>query len=112
MRETLVNVALSLAAIMVASIGGAAQGRAQLGTLEVNGRTGEASVIRSGGYTFVEVGGLAQIANGSLSFRGTQIILILPGGNAGAVSQPAPELVVAATPTNPNALSREFMKAG
>jgi hypothetical protein len=85
-----------------------AQTPPQMGTVEVNGKTGEASLIRSGGNTYVEVGALTQIANGSLSFRGNRIVLSFPGAPAGAAAQePAPS----PAPQDPDALSRNFMKA-
>jgi len=79
---------------------------AQDATLIVNGQTGKAAVIQQNGRTFVDVAALAQIANGSLSFKGNTIALTLPPGNGASAPSATPS---AADDTT---LSREFMKAG
>jgi len=55
-------------------------------TVVVNGQSGKASIIQDNGRTYIDVGALAQIAQGSLSFSGKQIVLTIPpaSGNASA----------------------------
>lgn len=69
------------------------QAQNQTATIVVNGQSGKAPVIQGNGRTYVDVGALAQIANGSLSFSGKQIVLTIPppSGSASAAdtSQPA-----------------------
>jgi hypothetical protein len=55
-----------------------AQNSQQNRTLIVAGHSGELAVVEMNGRTYVEVEGLARLANGSLTFRGTQIVLTLP----------------------------------
>lgn len=81
----------------------------QISSVEVNGRTGDASVIRRGGSTYIDAGALAQIANGALSFRGDRIVLTLPAPAAAAA--PPPAATATQTAADPNSLSRDFMKA-
>jgi hypothetical protein len=76
--------------------------------IAINGRTGDVAVIVMGEKTYVEVEGLAHIANGSVSHQGGQLVLTMPGPGetaplpAGTSEQSA----------NANAFSRDFMKAG
>ena len=74
-------------------------------TLVITGHPGELTVTEMSGRYFVDVEALTRLANGSLSFRGNQIVLTLP--TAGAVQanldsgQPAT-----------SGFSKEFLKAG
>jgi hypothetical protein len=76
--------------------------------LVLNGQAGEVSVIHINDRVYVDLMSLVRIANGSLSFQGNQISLILP---AAATSSPAesPEPV---RPTPQSGLSRNFRMAG
>jgi hypothetical protein len=58
-------------------------------TLIINGQSGQVSVLRMYGRSFVDLEALAQLANGSLGFHGDQIVLILPAP-AGNVPAKAP----------------------
>ena len=90
---------------MVTCGGAFAQSGAQFQrTLNVNGHSGQATVIQQNGQVYVDVAALANIAQGSLSFSGNQIVLTLPAG--GPASDAAPS-----NPASDTALSREFMKA-
>jgi hypothetical protein len=51
-------------------------------TLIVSGRSGVAPVVQMNGRSYVDMEALARVAGGSLSFKGTQIILTLPGSSA------------------------------
>jgi hypothetical protein len=75
-------------------------------TLVVNGQSGQAAVIQQNGRTFVDLAALAQIANGSLSFKGNTISLNVPG--SGGAAAPADTTKA----TDDTTLSRAFMKAG
>ena len=79
----------------------------QSATLVINGNAGKAPIIQDNGRTYIDVGALAQIAQGSLSFSGKQIVLTIPPAADGASA--AAEAPKAA---DDSALSREFMKAG
>jgi hypothetical protein len=74
-----------------------AQSARQLRTLVVNGQSGEASVVQSGGHIYVDLEAVARIANGSLAFEEDQIVLTIP-----------------ASPTEPAAdssFSKSFMRS-
>ena len=57
-------------------------------TLMITGRPGLATVVQMDGRSYIEVEALASISSGSLSFKGTQIILTLPG--TGQIAAPVP----------------------
>src|SRR5215467_2964744 len=76
-------------------------------TLVLSGHPGELSVVEMGGRSYVDIEALTRLANGTLSFRGNQIVLTLPTDGTSA------------PPTNPEAgqpgasgFSKEFLKAG
>jgi hypothetical protein len=71
----------------------------------VNGQPGQAPVIEVKGKSYVEVEALARLTNGTLSFKGSQITLMLPASVAPAV--PPNPGDAANTP-----LSKDFSKAG
>ncbi len=83
------------------------QAQNQTATLVVNGQSGTAPVIQNNGRTYVEVGALAQIAQGSVSFSGKQIVLTIPppSANASAGGDTSQQ-------TDDSKLSRGFMRAG
>ena len=96
-----------LFALLVAP-GIAGQAAQPSSTLVVNGQTGKAPVLQQNGRTYVDVGALAQIANGSLSFSPGRIVLTIPpptsaGASAAANTAPA---------ADDSSLSRGFMRAG
>jgi hypothetical protein len=78
---------------------------AQTSTIVVNGKSGQAATIQQNGHTYVDVATLAQIANGSLSFKGKTLVLSIPGDSDGSAT-------AAASPADDTTLSRAFMKAG
>jgi len=55
-----------------------ARGAQQNRTLIVTGYPGELTVVEMGGRSYVDLEALARLANGSLSFRGNQIVLTWP----------------------------------
>jgi len=56
-----------------------AQGEQQKRTLVINGQSGEASIVQINGRSYIDLETLARIGNGTLTFRGDQIVLTLPG---------------------------------
>lgn len=70
-------------------------------TLLVNGQPGQATVVQINGRSYVEIDALARIVNGSLGFKGNQIILTLP---VSTTSAPPTQ------PENPG-FSKDFLKA-
>ncbi len=105
MRKTC-SMAWSLFALLITSGMAFAQAGPQTATIVVNGQSGKAPVIQNNGRTYVDVGALAQIAQGSLSFSGKQIVLTIPpgSGNAAAAAD-------ASQPADDSKLSRGFMRA-
>jgi hypothetical protein len=73
-------------------------------TLIVDGRPGSAPVVQINGRSYVEVEALARVAGGSLGFKGSQIIVTLPGSNSAPAVSPTSE------PTN-GRLSGGFLRA-
>jgi hypothetical protein len=74
-------------------------------TFLVSGHTGEAPVIQKDGKSYVDIESLARLTNGSLSFKGNQIILTL--SPASSAAPPAPQAARAAN----SAFSKDFLKA-
>lgn len=78
--------------------------------LTISGHTGQAEVIQKDGRAYVDLQSLAEITNGSLSYKKNHIVLSLPASN---VSHPAVE-----PPSEPihsiddSGLSQDFMRAG
>jgi hypothetical protein len=73
------------------------------GTLVVSGQPGQAPVLQINGRSYVDITALARLINGSLSFKGNQVTLTLPGAPDSTpppASQPAP------------AFSKDFLRAG
>jgi hypothetical protein len=68
-------------------------------TFTVAGHSGEIPVTEIGGRSYVEIEALTRLANGSLSFRGNQIVLTLPPSNAN-------------TTTAVQRFTKEFLRAG
>jgi len=77
------------------------QSHQQKRTLVVNGQSGDATVVQIDGRSYIDLETLARIANGSLSFQGTQIILTIPQSSANA----------APATTADSGLSTDFMRA-
>ena len=72
-------------------------------TFTVAGHSGEIPVVEMGGRSYVEIGALARLANGSLSFDGNQIILTFPGAAA---------LPPTTTQPFPSGFTKDFVRAG
>jgi hypothetical protein len=70
-------------------------------TLVIKGQQGAAKVVQVQGHNYVEIDGLARITNGTISFKGNQVVLTLPGMEAAVAS---PQATVG--------FSKEFLTAG
>ena len=84
-----------------------AQGKQEQRAVVVNGKSGNAASIQVNGRTFVDLEGIARIANGSLGFQGSELILTVPCSAAAT-----PSNVTEPAPAPHTGLSRDFMKAG
>jgi hypothetical protein len=73
----------------------------QTTSLVLSGHQESAKVVQVQGHNYVELEGLARITNGTISFKGSQIILSLPGGAAPA-----------SAPTATPGFSKDFLTAG
>jgi len=85
-------------AVSILALAVAAQ---QTVSLAINGQQGSAKVVQVQGHNYVDVDGLARLTNGSISFKGAQILLTLPTGAA-----------LSSAPVQPTGLSKDFMSAG
>jgi hypothetical protein len=69
-------------------------------SLVITGQQGTAKVVQVQGHNYVDIDGLARLTNGTISFKGEQIVLSLP---------------LATVPSNggtqPTGLSKEFLSA-
>ena len=57
-------------------------------SLMVNGQQGTAKVVQVQGHNYVDIEGLARLTNGSISFKGSQIVLSLPSVGTPRTSLP------------------------
>jgi hypothetical protein len=104
MKAKLPTVAFLLVTILFMAALVLPQAVPQNRSLIVSGQPGQAPVIQIDGKSYVNIETLAQLTNGSLSFRGSQITLTLPG--------PAPNSSPAASQPASSEFSKDFMKAG
>jgi hypothetical protein len=108
----MIRKAFCLAAIAASVLAHAQASR----TLVVNGQSGHADVIERNGHSYVDVEALARLTNGSLTFKGSQIVLTLPASSAAseasAATPPPPANSSAPTPPVNSAFSKEFLNAG
>jgi hypothetical protein len=72
-------------------------------SLAVNGQQGSAKVVQVQGHNYVDIEGLARLTNGTISFKGNQILLSLPAVAPSGSS---------AAPAQPPGLSKDFITAG
>ena len=94
---------LLLAVLLALPLFALSQAAQQNLTLIVNGRSGLATVVQISGRSYVEIETLARVANGSLNFKGNQIILTVPASIADTVPVP-PSAIEPAS----RGFSREF----
>jgi hypothetical protein len=73
-------------------------------TLVLTGHQGEIPVVQIGGRFFLEIEALARLANGSVVFKGNQIVLTLPRSSGETAA-------TAASQADTSGFSRDFIKA-
>jgi hypothetical protein len=105
MTKRIWRVAVVLALFLTMAQLASSQAVEQNRTLVVNGQSGQVAMLQLNGRSFVDIAALAQLANGTLGFRGEQIVLTLPAAGASA---PAP----AASQQSNSAFSKAFLTAG
>jgi hypothetical protein len=77
----------------------------QTTSLIIHGQQGDAKVVQVQGHNYVDIEGLARLTNGTISFKGSQIVLTLP-------------VIAASTPVVPGSappstgVSKDFRTAG
>lgn len=98
---------LSLFIFLVFSEFALGQAQEHFRRLVVNDYSGNVALLEMGDKTYVELRQLVQIAHGSISYEGNQVMVIVPGA-AGSTSAGAAKL----EEPKGAALSREFIKAG
>ena len=103
MREKLFSAGLMLLAFLVLPGPAWPQAAQQNQTLIVSGQPGQTPVLQINGKSYVDITALARLINGSLSFKGNQVTLTLPGA---ADSTPPP------TSQPASAFSKDFLRAG
>jgi hypothetical protein len=103
-RETVWQVA-----IVVSLFSGmtAAQSQRVKKTLLINGQSGEVGIYQIDGKSYVDIELLAHIANGSVTFQGSQIVVTLPTATDNVRTEP-PET----TQHYDSAMTTDFMEAG
>jgi hypothetical protein len=111
MREKSWSFALMLVSLLILPKMAWPQTPQQNGTLTVRGFPGQTPVLQVGGKSYVGIEALARLANGSLSFNGNQITLILPASAANPLTAPP---TTTPTPSQPptQGFSKDFLKAG
>jgi hypothetical protein len=107
MRDKLSSAGLMLVALLAMPGLGLSQAAQQNGTLVIKDQPGQAPVLQINGKSYVNIEALAQLTNGSLSFKGNQITLTLPSSVASTPTTAAP----ASQPAS-SGFSKDFMKAG
>jgi hypothetical protein len=107
MKKRVLSVFLALTVFLTMVEMAASQAVEQKRTLVVNGQSGQVAVLQMNGRSFVDLEALTQIANGTLGFRGEQIVLTLP-----AAAASAPAKAPSASQQSNSAFSKEFMSAG
>jgi hypothetical protein len=107
MRQSRWRTRLIAMAVLAFPAAGWSQAGQKSGTLLINGQAGQAPVLQLNGRSYVDIETLARLINGSLSFKGNQITLTLPGSTSDAPAASAAD----SQPANPG-FSKDFMKAG
>jgi hypothetical protein len=102
MRKGQLNAWPMLAVLLVLPGIALSQTGQQILTLVVSARPGTAKVVQVDGRSYVDIEGLARVANGTLGFTGNQIVLTLPVATVGAAAtiEPAKQ-----------GFSKEFLRA-
>jgi len=119
MKEKSFGVWVLAGTLLTLPLLGLAQTTLQNRTLVVNGQSGQVNIMQVNGRPYIDLETLVRIANGSLAFSDTEIIVILSGAAANgpapaAAPSPtasAPPAAAANPPSNPG-FSKGFLRAG
>ena len=90
MKEKLLSGGIIVVVLLAMSGEALSQSGQQNGTLIVSGQPGQAPVLRMNGRSYVDIETLARLTNGSLSFKGNQVTLVLPGLATGSPTAAPP----------------------
>jgi hypothetical protein len=93
---------LSAAALLILAAAVLSLAAQQINSLIIVGQSGSAQVIQRDGHNYVDVEGLASLTQSSISFKGNQIVMALPGANTDLPTSVAP----------PAGFSKDFVTAG
>src|SRR5690348_8450514 len=74
----------------------------QTRTLTINGHSGKVTIYKVEGKSFIDLETLVRTANGTVSFKGEEIILTLPAAAATSAQN---------NPSQPEGMSKGFMSA-
>jgi hypothetical protein len=108
MRKKLSSVVLMVATLLVLPRLAPSQTAQQSKTLIVSGQPDQVRILQVDGKSYVNIETLAQITNGTLSFKGNQVTLTLPGSDATTPTTTTAQTSQAASP----GFSKDFLKAG
>jgi len=106
MREKLVCAALMLVPLLILQQPAVSQDAQQNLTVIISGHAGQIPVVQMNGRSYVNIEALARLTNGSLTYKGDQITLTIPG----TASTPQP--VTSTSQPVTTEFSKDFMKAG
>jgi hypothetical protein len=107
MRKKLPSVVLMVATLLVLPRLAPSQTAQQSKTLIVSGQPGQVRILQVDGKSYVNIEHLAQITNGTLSFKGNQVTLTLPA-DATTPTTTTAQTIQTASP----GFSKDFLKAG
>jgi hypothetical protein len=99
-----IRVIYGIAVLATFTTAGRAETNAETRDIVVNGRSGHVQVLNVNGKEYIDIAALLKITQGSIAFQGGQMVITLPPSEAGNP--------VSTAASDPNTLSREFMKAG
>jgi len=90
MKESRRRIWLTAAGLVIASALTLSLAAQQSTSLAIKGQEGTAKVVQVQGHNYVDIDGLARLTNGTISFKGEQIVLSMPLATAasGEVAQP------------------------
>jgi hypothetical protein len=90
MKESRRRIWWTAAGLVIASALTLSLAAQQSTSLAIKGQEGTAKVVQVQGHNYVDIDGLARLTNGTISFKGEQIVLSMPLATAasGEVAQP------------------------
>lgn len=100
--------------LLLSLLAGMASGQNKLEhrTIIVNGRSGDITIFRVSGHSFVDLETLVHLFNGTITYEGNNIVLTFNSSTAPVPAAPNSPPATAMPPqAPPNALSQDFMTA-